>query len=348
MHELEPLYPDKSLTKKKLLSDYLPSLRSGPADTDIFVFSGEKEGGKLLVLGGTHPNEPAGFLAAVLLVENIQVEKGEVWIIPRANRSGFTHNDPQEASPQRFVLKTAGGDRFFRFGSRLTNPVHQWPDPVLHVNPAGQALAGADSRNLNRAYPGKKIGNLTERAAYAIMELIRSEGIDLALDLHEAAPEYPVINAIVFHEKAAELAAVALMDLQLQNMDFRLETSPPSLRGLSHREWGDHSEVFSILLESANVSHGRLKGKTSASLIVEGRDKNYIKAAARGLLFVPFDEKGIPLKERVARHLAAVRALISGLGDMSPDDEIIFRRFPSPELVREKGAEACLASPKLR
>ncbi|MBU1185927.1 MAG: succinylglutamate desuccinylase/aspartoacylase family protein [Acidobacteria bacterium] len=348
MHVDDPIYPTPGLTEKILLSRYHSALRSGPADTEIYLFSGKEKGGRLLVLGGTHPNEPAGFLAAVLMVENLQVEKGDVWIIPRANRSGFTHNDPQEASPQRFVLTTAKGDRSFRFGSRLTNPVHQWPDPILHINPAGQVLSGSDSRNLNRAYPGKKEGVLTERTAFAIMELIRTEGIDLALDLHEAAPEYPVINAMVFHENSAELAAVALMDLQLQNMDFRLEESPPSLRGLSHREWGDHSEAASILLESANVSHGRLKGKTSASLIVEGRDKNYVRAAARGLLFVPFDEAGIPLKERVARHLAAVRSLTAGLGDMHPDREIILHRFPSPELVREKGAEACLAPPNQR
>ncbi|MCJ7679767.1 MAG: succinylglutamate desuccinylase/aspartoacylase family protein [Candidatus Aminicenantes bacterium] len=348
MHVVEPIYPGPGLTETRLLSRYVPSLRSGPADTEIYVFSGKEKGGRLLVLGGTHPNEPAGFLAAVLIVENLQVEKGEIWVIPRANRSGFTHNDPQEASPQRFVLTTANGDRSFRFGSRLTNPIHQWPDPILHLNPAGQALSGADSRNLNRAYPGKRRGNLTERTAFAIMELIRTEEIDLALDLHEAAPEYPVINAIVFHEKCAELAAIALMDLQLQNMDFRLEESPPSLHGLSHREWGDHSQAASILLESANVSHGRLKGKTSATLIIEGRDKNYVRAAARGLLFVPYDEAGIPLKERVGRHLAAVRSLATGLGDLCPDKEIILRHFPSPELVREKGAEVCLTPPNQR
>jgi hypothetical protein len=32
----------------------------------------------------------------------------------------------------------------------LTNPTHQWPDPTLFTNAAGQALSGTEVRNLNR------------------------------------------------------------------------------------------------------------------------------------------------------------------------------------------------------
>lgn len=337
MHVEEPVYPSPDLKKEKRLSDYFSGLKNSPGDSSVYVFEGQKKGGNLLIFGGTHPNEPAGFITAVLLVENLTVKQGKVIVVPRTNNSGFMHSDPQEGNPQRYSFDTPGGPRWFRYGSRLTNPIHQWPDPVLYVNPAGQKLSGTESRNLNRCYPGKKNGNLTEKIAYGIMQLIAKEKADLAVDLHEAAPEYPVINAIVFHENSAELAAVALMTLQMEGVDIRLEASPANLRGLSHREWGDFAKTRAILLETANASHGRLKGRPSASLIIEGKDKNYWKAAQLGRLFVPFNEEGIPLKRRVSRHLAALNALVSGLCELHPALSIQMDNLPSPEAVEQAG-----------
>ncbi len=346
MHWEEAIYPSPYLTAEKKLSDYFLGLKNSPGDSSVYIFESQKEGGTLLILGGTHPNEPAGFITAVLLVENIEVKQGRVIIVPRANSSGFMHSDPQEGNPQRYFLDTPEGPRWFRYGSRLTNPVHQWPDPVLYVNPAGQKLSGTESRNLNRSYPGRKHGSLTEKIAYAIMQLINKEKTDLAVDLHEAAPEYPVINAIVFHENSSELAAITMMTLQIEGVDIRLEASPPKLRGLSHREWGDFAKTRAILMETANASHGRLKGKPSAALIIEGKDKNYQKAARLGLLFIPFDKDGIPLKLRVARHLASIRALVSGLHELHPDLLIQIQNIPSPTDVEKAGIGAFLRPPK--
>ncbi|MBN1225130.1 MAG: succinylglutamate desuccinylase/aspartoacylase family protein [Candidatus Aminicenantes bacterium] len=345
MHHPDVFFPSTGLTSKKLLSEYFPALKKTQGDTTVYLFQGREEGGNILILGGTHPNEPAGFITTVVLLENINVKRGKIFILPQANISGFTHNDPHEGNPQYFSLRTEGKSRRFRFGSRLTNPVHQWPDPTLFINAAGQKLSGAEVRNLNRSYPGKAHGHLTEKIAFGIMELIQKEKIDLAIDLHEAAPEYPVVNAMVFHENTAELAAIASMDLQVQGVDLRLEASPPGLRGLSHREWGDHSYTLAVLLETANVSHGRLKGKPSASLIVEGKDRNYLKASKLGLLFVPFDEQGIPLKERVFRHLSSVKALLAGLEDILPEKAVTITDFPDIDTVREQGPGLYLQSP---
>ncbi|NVP25649.1 succinylglutamate desuccinylase, partial [Treponema phagedenis] len=66
-------------------------------------------------------------------------------------------------------------------------------------------------------------GTLTEKAAYGIVQLIQKEGIDLTFDLHEASPEYPVINATVSHEKGMDIGAVGVMNLQLQGIDMTLE-----------------------------------------------------------------------------------------------------------------------------
>jgi hypothetical protein len=345
MHRAEPIFPGSGLGEVRRLSDYLPALTNSPGDTEIFIFRAKEEGGNLLVLGGTHPNEPAGLVTAVLLIETIRAERGNVFIIPRANASGFTHSDPQEGNPQRFSIPTPAGPRLFRLGSRLTNPVDQWPDPAIYINPAGQKLSGNEARNLNRCYPGREKGYLTERVAFGIMELIRKERIDIGIDLHESAPEYPVINAIVFHENSAELAALAVLELQAEGFEIRLEASPAGLRGLSHREWGDEAGIKALLLETPNASHGRLKGRPSSSLIVDGRDKFYAKAAKLGWLFVPYDEDGIPLFRRVARHLAALDALLRSLAELEPGKAVSVKGMPSPSDVQKNGLGAFLHPP---
>lgn len=337
MHTQDAIFPSPGLTAKKMLSDYFPALKNTPGDTEVFIFAGAAKGGNLLILGGTHPNEPAGYMTAILLTETIRTAKGKVVVVPWANASGFTHSDPQEGSPQRFFIETSGGRRWFRLGSRVTNPVHQWPDPTLYVNPMGQKLAGIEARNLNRAYPGKPDGYLTEKVAFGMMELIRKEAIDLGIDLHESAPEYPVINAIVFHENTADLAATAQMELQAEGFDFRLEASPPNLRGLTHREWGDAAHIKAILLETPNASHGRLKGRPTISLIVDGKDKYYERASRLGRLFVRYGPEGIPLQQRIARHLAGIRAILSSLKELQPAEAVEIDNVPSPIDVQAKG-----------
>ncbi len=337
MRTAEPVFPGPGLTRQGLLSDYFADLAGTAGDTDVYVFEGPEAGGHVLITGGAHSNEPAGFMSAVLLVENLRVAKGKVIVVPRANASGFTCNDPQEANPQRFVVETAGGPREFRFGSRLTNPVHQWPDPTLYENPAGQMLSASEVRNLNRCYPGRPKGYLTEKMAFGIMELIRREGVDLGIDLHESAPEYPVINAIIFHDASAELAAVAQMSLQSEGLEFRLEASPANLRGLSHREWGDAAGIKAVLIETPNPAQGRLKGRTTAALVVEGKDKDYLKASRLGRLFIPYDEKGIPLNERVARHLAGVAASLQSMAELEPEKAVVAEGLPGWRRVMEEG-----------
>ncbi|MBM3293306.1 MAG: succinylglutamate desuccinylase [Candidatus Aminicenantes bacterium] len=343
----EAIMPGPGLTSMRQLSDYFPPLRGTAGDTGIFVFEGAEAGGNVLILGGAHPNEPAGYVSAILLIENVRLARGRLFVVPRANASGFTHGDPQEGAPQRFGIETPQGTRFFRLGSRVTNSIHQWPDPTLYITPTGQKLAGIEARNLNRAYPGLPRGSLTERVAHAVMELIRKERIDLGIDLHESAPEYPVINAIVFHENSSDLAALAQMALQGEGYEFRLEASPQNLRGLSHREWGDAAGIKAVLIETPNASHGRIKGRPSASLVVDGRDPYYVKAAGLGRLFVPFGPEGIPLRHRVARHLAGVEAVLGALSELEPEKAVGLEGLPSAADVEAQGLGAFLRPPRL-
>ncbi len=332
------LYPSGALTETKMLSHYHPALLGTHSDSEVYIFKGEQPGGKLLILGGTHPNEPAGFLTAALMLENISVQAGEVYILPRANKSAFTHNDPQEGQPQTFSLSGRHGQRTFRYGSRVTNPVDQWPDPEIYLHyPSNSKLAGNETRNLNRAYPGKPDGNMTEQIAWSIMELIRTENIDLAFDLHEAAPEYPVVNAIVAGERTQDIIAEAGIYLEMNGFNYSIEPSPYNFRGLSHREWNDHSDVYPVLLETANPIQGRLRGKTDEALLVTGKDKMYERSVDIGVLYVLYDSTGIPLTLRVGRHLEAIYEIVNTFSSENPENNIEFSSLPSLEELQENG-----------
>ncbi|MBK6765848.1 MAG: succinylglutamate desuccinylase/aspartoacylase family protein [bacterium] len=290
----------------------------------------------MLVLGGTHCDEPASYIAAYLLLENIEMERGRMLIVPRTNRSAMSHKTIGEAHPPTFDIPLPNGVRPFRMGSRYTNPLDQWPDPEVFVHsPSGQELSGADSRNLNRSYPGAANGNFTGQIAFAITELVKQEHVDLVIDLHEASPEYPVINAIVAHERAMDCASMAVLDLQLEGLEFALEPSPANFRGLSHRELGDHTLTHATLMESANVSQGRLRGKTNADLVVSGLDSMYVRAAKINMTRVPYDEKGIPLKVRVGRHIAGFHKLISAFSQLNPDRAAAFTGIPTYDELQQ-------------
>ncbi len=338
------VYPSPYLTEKKMLSDYNPNLAGTPGDTEVLVFVGEEPGGTLLVVGGSHGDEAAGPVTALLLAENAKVTHGRLIVIPFANRSGYTHTLPQEAHPSTYVIPTPRGDRVIKFGSRLTNPIHQWPDPTVYVQQVdGQKLAGTEARNLNRAFPGSADGHLTSRVAWAILELIRTENVDVAIDLHESSPEYPVNNAIVAHDRAMEMAVFASLDLYFEGVEIGIEPSPLGLRGLSHREWGDNSDVYAFLLESANAAQGRLRGKTDAELVVSGKDPMYVKSHERGRLYVRYPDHGIPLVERVARHTTTIQALANTFSEFYPDRRIFVDNIPSYAEMTAAGLGSYLA-----
>jgi len=327
---MNKLYPSEGLTKIGKLSNYLPGLEGTNSDSDVYFYDSGNPGSTILLLGGTHPNEPSGYISAVVLIENIKVLQGRIIILPQACKSGFTCTDPMEALPADFILKTRSGNRTFSFGSRVFNPLDQWPDPEVYTHfPSGQKLSGFETRNLNRSYPGKVDGTLSERVGYAIMKLIRNEKVDIAFDLHEAAPEIPIIKAIIVHEKAKELGAMAVLNLEFEDLKYALEISPKNFRGLSHREWGDYTDVLPFLMETSNPIQGRFRGRTNSNLIVYGEDDNYRKALELGKLRIEYDPKGEPLAVRVGRHLEGFNAIISACNEFNPDKQFKYEGIPS-------------------
>ncbi len=277
-HELrqyrETVVSAPGLTETRMLSDYLESLKGTWMDTPIFVYDSGVEGGSVLYMANVHPYEPATSLSAYILMENIEVTKGRVFVIPQGNRSASTTGMLANAYPKFFTVPTSFGGRKFRIGDRGTNPLDQWPDPFTYVHyPSKQNLAYQDLRNMNRTYPGRKDGTLTERASFAIMELIRREKIDLSIDAHEASLMYPVVSTYVAHEDSFEIAMMAAMTLTAGTFDMKCESSPRGLRGLSHREWGDYSDTFAVLMETPEPFIDRVVGPMTEELFTEGKDE---------------------------------------------------------------------------
>lgn len=340
----EPIYAGPGVTDVQMLSDYFPALKGTHGDTAIYVLDSGVPGASMLVLGGTHPNEPSGFISAVALVEYCQPTSGTLYVIPRTNNSAFTCTDPQEAAPMRFEIETANGTRWFRFGSRATNPIDQWPDSEVYVHAAsGQRLSGSETRNINRAYPGRADGTFTERVAYGITEFIREKDITITVDLHEASPEYTTVNAIVAHENALELANLALWDIE-DYMKISVEASPTNLHGLTHRELGDYTNTLALLMETANASQGRLHGAMNSELVVSGRDKFYERANGYGALKVDYSSGSISLTERCARHLSCLNEFCTVYeGDAGVID---LGNIPDYAEIMANGIGAYLAAPE--
>jgi hypothetical protein len=339
MHQSEKIYPSPGLTKMVMLSDYFEGIKGTNGDTEVYLFDSGVPGGTALLGGGAHPNEAAGFLASVVIIENIKVTKGRVIIMPRMNNSAFTCSDPMEGFPDFYEIKTKEGVRKFRLGSRVTNPLHQWPDPLVFAQfPSNQQLSGFETRNLNRAFPGRPDGTLTQRVAYAIIQLIKKEKVNIAFDLHESSPEVPIVNVIVYHEKYEDIAMGAILGLEMAGLQFSPETSPKNFHGLSHREWGDYTDAIPFLMETSNPSMGRLRGETNIELVLKGKSDNYKMAKESGSLRIAYrEDSGEPIEHRVGRHIMGFMELIKSYNAAGPDKEIIIENLPDYNKIMEKG-----------
>ena len=68
---LEHRKPEKivrgpGVTGIRLLSDWYPELKGSRGDTEVYILRGDDNGSSMLVLGGTHGNEPSGYMSAIL------------------------------------------------------------------------------------------------------------------------------------------------------------------------------------------------------------------------------------------------------------------------------------------
>jgi predicted deacylase len=343
----EPVVLGAGVTEVKRLGEYFSGIKGTVNDCNLYFLKGKEAGATILVVGGTHPEEPAGRLAAWLFTENAIMEKGTLIVALSANRSGTTATRVGGAYPADYTIPTAWGGQRFRMGDRWSNPLDQWPDPEVYIHyPSLQPLAYVDIRNLNRAWPGRPNGTLTERTCHAFMELIRKEKVDLFIDLHEAELQYPVISTIVAHEKGQELATLVSMTLSdMEGFNIGSEFSPKNLHGLSHREVGDFSDAISLLFEAPEPFLDATRGKTTREQLLTGKDEFVVKAGKHGLLFEKIDEKGWPIDVRVGRHTSSVLQTIASWSELHPEKALVCRNVPRYADVVKNGVGYYLHDP---
>ena len=346
-HLKEPVVLSRGVTQVKKLSDYFRGIRGTINDSNIYVLEGAKPGGTILILGGTHPEEPGSRLTTWILTENAEVDQGRVFVISSANRSATTVTRLGGGYPPNFTIPTKWGGQKFRMGDRWSNPLDQWPDPEAYIHyPSRQELAYVDIRNLNRAFPGRAKGTLTEKTCYALTQLIRKEKVDIVIDLHEAELQYPVISTIVAHEKGQNLAALASMMISgTEGFSIGMEYSPPTLHGLSHREIGDHTQAISLLLEAPEPFLDATRGRTDRELLLEGKDEFVVKAGKHGLLFEKMDGNGWPVEVRVGRHCSTILQILELWSEENPSKSVMVKGVPRYAEVIEKGIGNFLHDP---
>jgi hypothetical protein len=345
-HLEEPVVLSAGVTEVKRLGDYFEGVRGTVNDCNVYVFEGEEPGATMMVIGGTHPEEPAARLAAWLFAENAVMDQGRLIVVLSANRSATTVTRVGGAYPPDFTIPTDWGEQTFRLGDRWSNPLDQWPDPEVYIHyPSRQNLAYVDIRNLNRTWPGRPNGTLTERTTHAFMELIRQEQVDIFIDLHEAELQYPVISTIVAHDSGEELATFVSMMLSDEEFNMGMEYSPKNLHGLSHREVGDYSEAVSLLFEAPEPFLDATRGRTTREQLLTGQDEFVVKAGEHGLLFERIDENGWPIDTRVGRHTSAVLMTMDSWTELNPDRPLRCRGVPRYADVIERGLGHWLHDP---
>jgi hypothetical protein len=346
-HLKEPVVLGPGVTKVKALGDYFAGVRGTTNDCNVYFLEGKEPGATMMILGGTHPEEPAGRLVAWILAENAVMQQGRLIVVLSANRSATTVTRVSGAYPPDFTIPTSWGGQKFRMGDRWSNPLDQWPDPEVFIHyPSGQNLAYVDIRNLNRAWPGRPNGTITEKTCFAFMELIRNEKVDVVVDLHEAELQYPVISTIVAHERGLELATMASMMLSDEG-GFKIGTefSPKTLHGLSHREVGDFSQAASLLCEAPEPFLDAIRGKTTRELLLTGQDEFIVKAGQHGLLHEKIDAKGWPIDVRVGRHTSTILGIMESWNNAHSDRPLVCVEVPRYAEVIARGTGFYLHDP---
>ncbi|MBN2365052.1 MAG: hypothetical protein EH225_02990 [Calditrichaeota bacterium] len=196
------LTPEAQQIKQNLttlpVSDVFQLMEGTPYRTPAFVFEGREPGSSVIIIGGTHGNEPAGYEAALRLVKRFGQEgprKGKIIIVPLANKLAVENYSRRIPVPE-------GVDR--------------------------------EKGNLNRCYPGKPDGYPMEQMAFAIQQLAIENNVEAFLDLHEAMrphlendPEDEEKNlgqTIIYHPNEPSTWLVMLM-LDMINSVIEEETN---------------------------------------------------------------------------------------------------------------------------
>ncbi|MCU0244056.1 MAG: hypothetical protein MUE80_04810, partial [Acidobacteria bacterium] len=87
-HLPEPVVAGPGVARVASLGDYFAPVKGTVNDAHVYILEGREPGGTVLLLGGTHAEEPAGRLASWIFAENAELARGRLLVVLTANRSG--------------------------------------------------------------------------------------------------------------------------------------------------------------------------------------------------------------------------------------------------------------------
>lgn len=169
--------------------------------TYSYHFITNKPGDKVVIIGGIHGDEIAGYMAAEKLIDDNPFV-GEVLLIPKAN-----------------ILATQLNQRY----------------PGSNNKGKYDGLVYSD---LNRCLPGDKNGTITEKIAYELVSVITEFNPKYIIDLHESLRSYRDANprigdSLIYSNTASAWIALQVVEhfnetyLEEGDVIFRLDSNAP-------------------------------------------------------------------------------------------------------------------------
>jgi len=208
-----------------------------------YVFDTGVEGMRVAIIGGVHGNEIAGWGAALDIIADFPFTEGKVLVLPKANKLACDLNDrfPGNKSPGNYLPET-----------------NNYSTTLGYVDMA-------------RVFPGKSNGNITEKIAWCITEILDEFQPELIFDLHESQRPYSngadgyMGNTLlaVSNNRAANEAAVAAINASglAPEKNFVLLTSITV--GMTNTAFGPRYNAPAFIIETI-----RYEGLTSPLVTV--------------------------------------------------------------------------------
>ncbi len=192
----------KPLIQEEVLIDHqVTTIMTGTIyETEVHHFITNISGPKVAIVGGIHGDEVAGWKAALELLA-MKWPKGSFLIIPQAN-----------------ILATQLELRY----------------PGIKNNGFYNDVKYSD---INRSFPGKENGSITEQIAWQIVQVITEFNPEYIIDLHESRASYTsgyLGNSIIYTNLKTALFALEMTEemnasyLTASDTPFHVENSAPA------------------------------------------------------------------------------------------------------------------------
>jgi len=106
-----------------------------PKPFEFFIKEGKLKGGKILIIGGIHGNEPGGYKASDILLDT-EIKKGSIAILPRSNpESIFTFKRGYNGDMNRKFTNLSKKDRDYYKVNSIKNFIADFkPDVILSLH----------------------------------------------------------------------------------------------------------------------------------------------------------------------------------------------------------------------